>query len=214
MTARRSLRRPPRRRRLGRILATALGCLLVLGGAFAAGRWWHSRAGQWSAPPSWKVWLGIAPRKSTAEAASRGDQPVRSAPAAPVLTFYQDLTAPLTPAPLPPRPKPAGAERAIAVAPPAVSAPTSMGRDERGGAAEGARFTIQVGAYRTRDAAEALLARLAAAGHDAYIAESEAPVGGIRYRVRVGSFVSQEAARAAAARLVSERQLSTYVTPR
>jgi cell division protein FtsN len=153
------------------------------------------------------VWLGIAPRKSAAEAAPRGDRPARSVPPAPVLTFYQDLTAPLTPAPLPPRPKPAGAERA-------VPAPPLPGRDERGGAMEGARFTIQVGAYRTRDAAEALQARLVASGHEAYIAESEAPDGSIRYRVRVGSFVSQEGARAAAAKLATERQLSTYVTTR
>jgi cell division protein FtsN len=124
-----------------------------------------------------------------------------------VLTFYQELTAPLTPAPLPPKPKPPGAEHV-------VPAPPTPGRDEREGVAEGTRFTIQVGAYRTRETAEALQARLAANGHEAYIAQSEAPDGVIRYRVRVGSFVSPEAARAAAAKLATERQLSTYVTPR
>jgi cell division protein FtsN len=202
----RARRPPPRRpphRRAARLVLVALVGVLALGATYAAGRWWRPGAAD---PASWKTWLGIAPRKSAADVAARGERAPRPAPPGPVLTFYQELTAPLTPTPLPPRPQPAPAPRAVP-APPA-------GRDEHGALREGTRFTIQVGAYRTRDAAQALQARLAASGHEAYIAESHAPDGGVRYRVRVGSFVSQEAARAAVARLAMDGQLSTYVTTR
>jgi cell division protein FtsN len=182
-------------------------CLLVLGAAFAAGRWSRGSDGAWATPASWKTWLGIAPRKSAAQTPPRAEQPVQPVPAAPVLTFYQELTAPLTPAPPATRPKPRSAS------PVAPASPATAGRDLRGGG-DDARFTVQVGAYRTREAAEALQARLAASGQEAYITESQAPEGGIRFRVRVGSFASQEAALAAAAKLAAERRVSTYVTTR
>jgi cell division protein FtsN len=70
---------------------------------------------------------------------------------------------------------------------------------------------VQVGAFTTREQAEALRARLAGGGHDAYVAESEGP-GGARYRVRVGAFATRDEARQAAERLAGERQLTTFVT--
>jgi cell division protein FtsN len=77
----------------------------------------------------------------------------------------------------------------------------------------GRRFTIQVGAYRARETADAVRARLVGSGEEVYITESEGPEG-VRYRVRVGSFVSPDAARTAAAKLAAERQVPTYVTTR
>jgi cell division protein FtsN len=70
-----------------------------------------------------------------------------------------------------------------------------------------------VGAYRDRSPAEALRSSLVAAGHDAYILETDA-AGPARYRVRVGSFSTRQAAIDAATRLGSERQVATYVTTR
>jgi len=125
----------------------------------------------------------------------------------PALTFYQDLTAPLTAPPPARAAKPGRAERTeriekLAVPEAPLPAPS-----------QGA-FTIQVGAYKAREPAEALRARLAAAGHDAYVAEIDAS-GSVRYRVRVGSFATREAAQLAADKIVAgERKLSAFVTAR
>ena len=54
-------------------------------------------------------------------------------------------------------------------------------------------FTVQVAAYKARTPAEALRAKLAAAGHEAYVVQVDTP-GSARYRVRVGSFAAREAA--------------------
>ncbi len=77
-----------------------------------------------------------------------------------------------------------------------------------------AAFTVQVGAYKAREPAEALRARLTAAGHDAYVVEIEAS-GSVRYRVRVGAFATREAAQLAADKIVAaERKISAFVTAR
>jgi cell division protein FtsN len=248
----------PRRRR-ARALVVAAVVTVVAGTTVAVGalgaRWWWEysdgsrkpvghEASRAAAPPpsdraSWKAWLGIAPRRTAAEASPRPDRTAKAPPAAPVLTFYHDLTAPLAPpthatkptphAPSsvtlpPPAPKPAPARPSAA---PSVSssatAPASRRETSPDGAPavgaeprqaddpNGRRFTIQVGAYRAREMADAVRTRLA--GSDVYITESEGPEG-VRYRVRVGSFATHEAARAAAAKLAAERQVPTYVTTR
>ena len=190
-------------------LLFVVGCLGVLGATFiagvTAGRFWPRQP----STPSATVAKDSAPTGG-ADKATRPTEP------APALTFYQDLTAPLT-APPPAKPaKPGRPERSekidrVEAAPkperaalPEMSAPASS---------PGA-FTIQVGAYRAREPAEALRARLAAAGHDAYVAEIDSS-GSVRYRVRVGSFATREAARAAADKIVAaERKLSAFVTAR
>jgi len=72
---------------------------------------------------------------------------------------------------------------------------------------------VQFGAYETREPAETLRARLAAAGYDAYIVEGDGP-GRTRFRVRVGAFATREAAQEFAARIAAERSVSTFVTTR
>jgi cell division protein FtsN len=216
----RARRRPAHRSRLLGLFALAgalaLGVTLVAG-VVSARRWWSSSEAPWAVASGWKYWLGVAPRKSAAEAAADKAR-ARQEPTAPVLTFYHELTAPLVPPPPPPRPKPAMPERPATtsvgtqptpVLPPGLVAPRAdAGLDPGGG-----RFTIQVGAYRTREPAEALRARLAGGEDEVYIVESGAAET-VRYRVRVGSFASAEAARAAAVKLATERQVSTYVTSR
>jgi cell division protein FtsN len=80
-------------------------------------------------------------------------------------------------------------------------------------AAPAPRFTIQVGAYRTREQAEAVQLRLAGAGYAAYVAEFDGSPNS-RFRVRVGTFISREEARPIAERLAAERKSPTYVTTR
>jgi len=191
-------------------LLFVVGCLGVLGATFmagvTAGRFWPRQR----STPSATVAKESAPTRGA-------DQATRPTEPAPALTFYQDLTAPLTAPPPPAKPaKPGRPERSekidrVEAAPkperaaqPETSAPASS---------PGA-FTIQVGAYKAREPADALRARLAAAGHDAYVAEIDSS-GSVRYRVRVGSFATREAARAAADKIVAaERKLSAFVTAR
>jgi cell division septation protein DedD len=176
-----------------------------------------------------------APGRGVAEAPARGEPARRRAgeraarETAP-LTFYQELTAPLEPGGGPRRrplrasppapgattgPLPAPSESASATdarrepaVEPAAPAPSAAP------AAEGAgRYTVQVAAFKVREPAAALSARLAAAGWEAYLSEA-AGSEGARYRVRVGAFATREAAHAAAERLAAAERVSPYVTLR
>ena len=187
-----------RRNRISSMLFL-VGCLGVLGGTFVlgfiAGRFWPR-------PPS----IVIAARG--AKEASRPTEP------APALTFYQELTAPLAsppPSPMkpskPPRPEKMDRPDATPKADVPVPVETSNPAPSPGA------FTVQVGAYKAREPAEALRARLAAAGYEAYVAQVEAP-GSVRFRVRVGSFAAREAAQQVANRIGLDRALSAFVTSR
>jgi cell division protein FtsN len=181
--------------RLASILFVA-GCLGVLGVTFAlgvmAGRFWPRDP---SAPTS--TLARGAKEAAAARLAERTGRPVEPAPA---LTFYQDLTAPLTSPPPPAKsPRPSAAPRGE-LAPRAEPPATSHGG-----------FTVQVGAYKAREPADALRARLAAAGLEAYVAQVDAP-GGVRFRVRVGAFGTRAAAQELADRIGRDRALSAYVT--
>jgi len=188
----------PRRRgsRLASLLVL-VGCAVVLGGTFllgvAAGR-------RWPAFPFPGRPAATAAREAPSPAA---DRRARAPEPGPTLTFYQELTAPLTSPPVPPRAaKPAArAEKAV--------------RPERGDrpAPAETRYTIQVAAYRARGQADLLQRRLAAGGHAAYVVEGEGP-GGVRYRVRVGTFPTREAAQEAAVRVAREESLTAFVTTR
>jgi cell division protein FtsN len=194
-----------------------VGCLGVLGATFMAGvmagRLWP-RA---QAAPCAAADMESAPARPGEKATRPGDRSARAAEPAPALTFYQDLTAPLTAPPPTKAAKPGRVEKSDRPASSEATAPKA----ERAAvpeapppAASPGAFTIQVGAYKAREPAEALRARLAAAGHDAYVAEIDGS-GAVRYRVRVGSFATREAAQQAADRIVAgERKLSAFVTAR
>ena len=207
-------RRPSRTRarsssRLASLLF-GIGCLVVLGVTFALGvaagrRWPHGLPGFSASADVTAATSKERDRKSEGQGLAK-----TIAEAPPVLTFYRELTAPLTSAPPPtrtaakPEAKPKEPEgKPKETVKPAPAAPEHV---------EGP-FTVQVGAFKTRSQADALRARLAADGQQAYVSEIEAD-GATQYRVRVGSFSTREAAREAAAHLASERQLATYVTTR
>jgi len=137
----------------------------------------------------------------------------RAAEPLPALTFYHDLKAPLTAPPPPPKPakapRPPEPRREETARPEPVSPP----RAETSLPESGQRYTVQVAAYNARPPAEAMRTKLAAAGHDARIIETDQG-SGVRYRVQVGAFSTKEAAREAAARLAAERSMPTYVTTR
>ncbi|HUF93939.1 MAG TPA: SPOR domain-containing protein [Candidatus Limnocylindria bacterium] len=169
-----------------------IGLVTILGTTFGAGVY------------TGRLWTPPVVSETRKDAAERPKPPVP-----PTLTFYQELTAPLT-APPPPRPvKPPRPEDSLVIAsrPPAPVSAAPAPPPSAGG------YTVQVGAYRARPPADALRATLAAAGHAAEIVESTG-LGQARYRVRVGAFATREAARAAAARLAADRTVATFVTTR
>lgn len=178
-----------------------VGCLAVLGSTFTlgvmAGRHWPS--------------FPFAKKESVAKAARERDRDrsARAPEPTPTLTFYEELTAPLAAPPPVKPPKPARAEKAEAPKPdapkPEAARPEPVKPEPR--------FTVQVGAYKAREPAETLRARLAAQGHDAYVVAADEP-GGVRFRVRIGAFATREAAQAVAARIAGDRTLSAFVTAR
>jgi cell division protein FtsN len=200
--------------RTGTFLVLA-GIIGVLGVTFIAGVWtghnWPALAGH-PRPP-------VAAEPAAARNAA--DERPRPAETLPALTFYHELTAPLTAPPpprkpvrtaRPPEPKreePVRSEDATP-APPATAPP----RAELPPASPASpRFTIQVAAYKARPLAEALRSTLAAAGHEARVVDTDSGAS-VRYRVQVGTFATREAAREAAGRLAAQRSLSTFVTTR
>jgi len=190
-----------------------LGCLTVLGSTFVlgflAGRGWPS------------IPFSLT-RSAAADKASKdkADRRARAPEPTPTLTFYEALTAPLTSPPQAKPAKPARVEKTESApqpvpAPPVPSAapPPAASVQTPPPAAKDGRFTVQFGAYETRGPAETLRARLAAAGHDAYIVEGDGP-GRTRFRVRVGAFATREAAQVFAVRIAAEQSVSTFVTTR
>jgi cell division protein FtsN len=202
-------------------LLVLIGILTILGVTFAAGTY----AGRiWATRPQ----VTTAPSPADREAARRAAEArgPRLPEPSPRLTFYQELTAPLTAPPPPPKPAKTsppplatvGATRAAAADKPALErslpAPSTTSKPPalQAGLAPPApatRFTIQVAAYRLRPPADALRATLVAAGHDARVVEHDA-LNGVRFRVQIGDFPNREAARDAAARLTGP----TFVTTR
>jgi DedD protein len=197
-------------------LLFVVGCLGVLGVTFMlgvmAGRFWpRTQSAQTTTAEK-----ESAPARAADKAPRAGDKTARPADPAPALTFYQDLTAPLTAPPPAKAVKPGRVDKSDRPATgEAAPKPERAVLPEASAPASGpGAFTIQVGAYKAREPAEALRARLGAAGHDAYVAEIGAS-GTVRYRVRVGSFATREAAQLAADKIVaSERKLSAFVTAR
>src|SRR2546425_10407372 len=134
-----------------------VGCLAVLGGTFMLG----VMAGRfWPRPPSSQGPTAARGAKEGSPARG-GDRAARQAEPAPTLTFYQDLTAPLT---SPPPVKPAKPPRIEKSGDKPDAAPTegTAAPEIPRPAPNQAAFTVQVGAYKARQPAEALPARLAA----------------------------------------------------
>ncbi|MGH7323627.1 MAG: SPOR domain-containing protein [Candidatus Rokuibacteriota bacterium] len=197
-----------------------LGVLTVLGTSFAIG---VSAGRRW---PGLLPSLGVATRVDASGATTTSDRPPTSrpglaapaprSPVAPVLTFYRELTAPLAAPPSPLRPerseRSAKSNKALEAIRPEAPSPVET-RGPAAAALPDRRFTIQVGAFKTREQAETMRVTLSEVGHDAYVAALDVAAGA-RFRVRVGTFATRDEARQAADRLGHERQLATYVTIR
>ena len=199
-------------------LLFVVGCLVVLGVTFALGvavgrRWPNGFPGFAASSDASAATSGRSERDRRGEGGGLA-KTISEAP--PVLTFYRELTAPLASPSTPTRPvakaEAKAKEHDAKVKETVKPRPAEAIKSATPETTEG-RFTVQVGAFKTRAQADALRVRLAAGGQPVYVSEVEAD-GATQYRVRVGSFATREAAREAAALLASERQLATYVTTR
>src|SRR6266404_3595407 len=139
-------------------LLVLVGIVAVLGGTFLAGvyagRIWSARAAV------------VAAHVPDTEPARRGPGRGGRLPEvpAPQLTFYRELTAPLTAPPPPPRPlKTAPPPLATAPAAALRQSLASAGHDARVVAADanGPVYRVQIGEFPSREAARALATRLA-----------------------------------------------------
>ena len=139
--------------------------------------------------------------------ATRASEAPSEPPATPPASPEPERTASRQPVPerAAPRPTPETRVADAAPAPP----PTETVPTPPAAAAPDGQFTIQVAAFRDRDAAETLLARIGEMGLEGYLEGTPAGI----FRVRVGRFATREDARQVAARLEAE-ELAALVTSR
>jgi cell division protein FtsN len=202
-----------------RIVVVSLASLAALSLTFASGmlvgKQWNRSA---TSPAQAEKGKKAGPN---ARGSLRDSQAERAGQMREKLTFYQALPAPLgsTPPPLS-KPAPAASEPARRIQQPvdplkdatgpeniSVTEPRPPNPDPRA-------WTVQVGAYRTRELAEEHRKSLSVAGYDAYVTAFSSSEGTVRYRVRVGSFTTRNEAEKTASRLRAERSLNPFVTPR
>jgi cell division septation protein DedD len=199
-------------------LFVILGIVAVFGGTFMAGflsgRHWERV----------RVVAGLVkPQAGQEPARERAGASAIAQPPLPSLTFYQELTAPLssppprgakgdtrTPRAEPARPELPRADAARTEAPkPEAKPEMALAKAD----AAGSSYAVQVAAYATRAQAEALAGRLTARGFAADVSETTTQ-NGVRYRVRFGAYPTREVARDALARLATDVHLSGFVTTR
>jgi cell division septation protein DedD len=220
-------------------LALVLGVAFVFGAGMLVGRHWEGAAAR-DASPKDPAANGAGKKAASRRAASEPEVE-RLRDAGDKLTFYHTLTAPLGPAPSYPKPaadgkarSAAGTSTAAAPPPGAGTATTSRDAAPAGSASTAPApsrpanpassapataaapaagpWSVQVGAFDSRQQADALQQDLRRAGFEAYLTTLGAAEGKTRFRVRVGTFPDRALAQRAADRLRAERSLPTFVT--
>ena len=132
------------------------------------------------------------------------------------LTFYQTLTAPMGPTGASARAR-AAADRSPGSGPAPAAAPVSPPAATDAGAAPAATaasagWTVQVGAFRSRQQADGIQKQLAEAGFPVFQSAVAAENGQPRYRVRVGGARSRDEALRLAERVRARVPVTTFVT--
>ena len=206
-------------------LALLLGVAFVFGAGILVGRHWEGSAARDAAPKDPATPNG-AGKKAASRRAAGEPEAERPREADDKLTFYHTLTAPLGPAPSYPKPAADGKARPAAgtstaapapgastAAPPSLPASPASSAPATASATAAGPWSVQVGAFDSRQQADALQQDLRRAGFEAYLTTLGTGEGKTRFRVRVGTFPDRALAQRAADRLRAERSLPTFVTP-
>ncbi len=137
-------------------------------------------------------------------------------------TFYEELKKPAAPPAEPARPEPAPTRAEPPALPGAVEKAGSRAeapqgrreaRQERPKALPAPVFTVQVGSFRERGAAERLVNRIRAQGVDAGVVEASV-AGKTWYRVQVGRFTTRAAAETHYRSVLRPKGIRGFVTTR
>ena len=145
---------------------------------------------------------GLAPSASSAPASAPRTTPAPAATPAPATA---PKPTPRPPARATPPPAPKATPRATPRATPkATPAPRTAAKPAPSPLN---RLTIQVGAFKERAAAEAIVKRLKGKGYSAYLV----PVSEGLYNVRVGSFTDREDAERILAKLESQEKFKPFI---
>jgi cell division septation protein DedD len=218
-------------------LALVLGVAFVFGAGMLVGRHWESSAARDESPKEPAAANAVG-KKSASRRPGSETEAERPREAGDKLTFYHTLTAPLGPANSYPRPAADGKARPGAATSPAAApgagtvpsreaapggtAPTATSptlpanpasRAATTASAPGSSaWSVQVGAFDSRQQADALQQDLRRAGFEAYLTTLGGGEGKARFRVRVGTFSDRALAQRTADRLRAERSLPTFVT--
>ena len=207
--------------RLGLVLAAVVILALTFTLGVLVGRQWGGRAAAPAALP------GEAGKKPPAGAARRGlteSDADRPREIQEKLTFYQTLTAPLGPVGQSSRaraedrsrpsasPAAPASSGAPAPASPALPATSIAGVPSATPSAAAAGWSVQVGAFRSRQQADGVQKQLADAGFPAVLTTVALEDGQSRYRVRVGGPRSRPEAEQLAQQVRARLPLTTLVT--
>ncbi len=90
--------------------------------------------------------------------------------------------------------------------------PADKDSKKDGQSSKKSKFALQISSFQERAEADALLARLSAAGYKPYIVTSNVPDKGIFFRVRIGEFGSKSDAQDAKSEFEKKQHLLAYVT--
>ncbi len=203
--------------RAGLVMAALAILALTFTLGILVGRQWGGRGAP--APPvaveAEKKAPVVARRSGLIEA--EGERP-REVPEK--LTFYQTLTAPMGPTGLSARAR-AAEDRSRASGSPAASAPAAApasiapvtdAASAPVATPTSATWSVQVGAFRSRQQADGIQKQLAEAGFPVFQSAAAAADGQPRYRVRVGGARSREEALRLAERVRARVPVTTFVT--
>jgi cell division septation protein DedD len=214
--------------RLGLVLAALVILTLTFTLGVLVGRQWGARPSQLVAAEAPRKPVGLT-RRGLGEVEADRPRDIQEK-----LTFYQTLTAPLgptgqsgrarseersrpqtSPTASPPATAPPAAPAAPAVsAMPAGATPASPGASAAGvaGAASPSAWSVQVGAFKSRQQADGVQKRLTEAGFPAVLSTVALDDGQPRYRVRVGGVRSRGEAEQLAQQVRARLPLATLVT--
>lgn len=211
--------------RLGLLLAAVVILALTFTLGVLVGRQWGGRAATPAAltAEGGKKPAAGAPRRGLTEADADRPREIQEK-----LTFYQTLTAPLGPVGQSSRARaedrsrpsaspaasasPPGAPGAPAAPTPAPPAPSIAGIPSATPTAAAGGWSVQVGAFRSRQQADGVQRQLTDAGFPAVLTTVALDDGQARYRVRVGGPRSRPEAEQLAQQVRARLPLTTLVT--